>query len=128
MTSTQLQPLAWSKRRWAAVVALVLVLQLGLILWLEDHSVIPQRPPPPALTFHLAGKNNNELLALNDPTLLALPNQHGFSGAAWLKPPQLPAISFDWTEPLQWLEPRFGGLGQSFRRFMATKQFESCLS
>src|SRR5437667_5575631 len=43
--------LAWSRRRWLAIIALVLVLQLGLILWLEDHSAIQQHRPQEAPTF-----------------------------------------------------------------------------
>jgi TonB family protein len=99
-------------------------LHLGLILWLEDHSSIQPRPESQPLVFHIAANNNDQLWALNDPTLLALPNPHAFSGMAWLKFAPPPARPLEWTEPIEWLEPQFEKTAAAFRKFMATNQVE----
>jgi hypothetical protein len=39
-----------------------------------------------------------ELLALQDPTLFALPHRQGFSGPAWLKGPAIPNPPSGWSE------------------------------
>jgi len=100
------------------------MLQLGSILWLEQPEVVRSRPAVGAPAFRLA-KTSDPLLDLSDPTLLVLPNQHGFSGPAWLRFAPPPAHSFEWSEPVQYLESPLQELGQSFYHFMQTNQFES---
>ena len=52
MTSASVESRPWSRRRWWGMVALIFVVQLGLIFWLgEPHArfarVRPRRPHPP---------------------------------------------------------------------------------
>jgi hypothetical protein len=67
----------------------------------------------------------DELLALNDPTLFALPHQRDFASAAWLKPSEVKSPSFRWTEPPRWLPLSADDLGATFGRLMRTNHFAS---
>lgn len=125
MASPSLELLTWSRRRWFAMIGLIIILQLGFILWLEETEAGRTRAAIKAPAFRLAARNGNELLELADPTLLVLPNQNGFSGPAWLRFAPPPAHSFEWSEPVQYLESPLQELGQSFHHFMQTNQFES---
>ena len=70
----------------------------------------------PAL--RLAGNVPADLLALNDPTLFALPHRQGFSGLAWLRIPRPPFRSFEWSEDPRWLQISVQRLGAVFGRVM----------
>jgi hypothetical protein len=120
MTEAASLPKSWTTWRRTLFVALIFTGQLALIFWLSDSSPIRRRPRevPPAL--QLAVGASPELLALNDPTLFALPHQQGFSGAAWLKKPELQIPSSDWTEPATWLSLSTVRLGETFEGFMET--------
>src|SRR5512144_1122612 len=85
----------WPGGRWWIVVLLVLAAHVGLILWLGDRGSVQPRATEPSPTLRLADAPGDELLALTDPTLFALPHRHGFSGAAWIAvpPPELPQFS-----------------------------------
>lgn len=87
------------RRGWWLLVALVFILQLGFIFGLGGYLPVRPRPAQPAPRLRLAGPAAGEWLALNDPTLFALPHAHGFSGPAWLKIPSLGFPSREWSEP-----------------------------
>jgi len=104
---------------WIAV-ALVFAAQFAALFWLGN--------PPPARSFHpmatpkfsLGTNRWNETLALQDPTLFALPHRNNFSGAAWLNiSPQdfQPTIPSEPTEPLTLSREQ---LGATFAAFMQT--------
>jgi hypothetical protein len=82
---------------------LVLGLQPGLILLLGDRTPLRVRPPAHAPLLQLAEPASAEWLALNDPTLFALPHRRGFAGPAWLEPPAPPDPTPDQSEPPRWL-------------------------
>ncbi len=125
MNATSVQPGGWSQRRWWCGIALVFIVQVGFICWFDDKSPLHPRLPAAAPSFRLAGNAYDELLALSDPTLFALPHQQGFSGPAWIKIAPLAFRPFDWSEPTQWLQLPLRKLGQAFDRFIQTNNFDS---
>jgi TonB family protein len=117
MTTTAVELRAWPRRRWWGTILLLLGVQVGLVFWLGDRSLpIPRQASTNPAVF-LATELPNELLALNNPTLLAWANRRGFSGAAWLKIPPVNYQLTDWTEPPRWLPLPADDLGNSFHRF-----------
>jgi len=120
---TKIEPHPWSTYRWWSIVALVLTIQVGLIFWLGDQGPVPVRSTAVHLSLKIAGTATNEILALMDPTLFALPHRESFAGTAWLRVPDLGAQPFEWSEPPQWLELSEAQLGAAFHSFLATNQF-----
>jgi TonB family protein len=120
MTGQAPLPKSWTAWRRTLFVALIFTGQLALIFWLGDSSPKGPRPreAPPVLQFAVGA--SPELLALNDPTLFALPHQQGFSGAAWLKKPKLQTPSSDWLEPATWLALSTARLGETIEGYMET--------
>jgi hypothetical protein len=66
----------------------------------------------------LATEGSAEMLALNDPTLLALPHRSGFSGPAWLEIPSPPQRFFEWPDEPGWLGLAQAQLTITFGRFV----------
>jgi hypothetical protein len=92
--------------RWWLLVLIIFLGQVAVIFWLSDRTPsdrtpIRPLPPPaqPAPLVEVAGTNWNELMALTDPTLFALPRPHGFAGLAWLPAPPPVHHPFAWNEP-----------------------------
>jgi TonB family protein len=100
------------------MIGLVFAVQAGLIFLLNDKSRAHQRSTGAVPSFRLAGPGSAELLALNDPTLFALPHRQGFSGAGWLRAPAHKFPSFEWSDEPRWLRVPLPQLGQAFSRFM----------
>lgn len=124
MNAVVIEQGVWSPaRRWSSI-ALLFVAQMGLIFALGNRKPATPRPPAPALVVSLAPAWN-ELLALNDPTLFALPQRRGFAGAAWLKIPNVEFQPFRWTEPPRLLPLRIEELGVAFAQFIQTNVFVS---
>ena len=113
----------WSRRRWLMFVALVFAVQLAIIFALGEK----QSPPPRAVANvpHMTlADNSSKLLALDDPTLFAMPHANDFASAVWRRTPVTPPPSFRWTEtPGELLSPAGENLGAVFTRFMGTNQF-----
>jgi len=122
MNSAVFEPRAWSPaRRWGFIM-LVFAAHVGLILALTNRKPVKPRPPAPAPSLSLAPEPN-EWLALNDPTLFALPHRQGFAGAAWLTFTNAPLPPFRWTEPPRLLPLSVADLGVTFAQFMRTNRF-----
>ena len=113
-----------SRRFWWLSVALLLAGQVALIFLLSDYSAPTVRRPSPGPSLYLVKDSTNELLALSDPTLFALPHPRSFAGRAWLSKPSIPARSFEWTSELEWLSLPVGQLGQGFAQFLQTNRVE----
>jgi len=122
MNAAVIEARGWAPARRWSLIALVFAAQIGLILALGDRKSVTPRPPAPALVVSLAPEWN-ELLALNDPTLFALPQRRGLAGAAWLKIPNVQFQPFRWTEPPRLLPLRLEALGVAFAQFMGTNRF-----
>ncbi|HPC59176.1 MAG TPA: hypothetical protein PKX23_00830 [Verrucomicrobiota bacterium] len=107
--------------RWWGSVTLVFATQLGLIFWLSDRSPLRTRPPAVSPSINLLDSGAENLLALQDATLFALPHQQGFSGPAWLHftPPDFhPA---DPPDPPRWLALQPAVLGRTFQQLLALR-------
>jgi hypothetical protein len=105
----------WSRQRWLTLVALVFTAQVALIFALGEKKF----PPPRAVTnvpqFTLAD-TTNELIALDDPTLFALPHADDFASQMYSNP--LP--DFRWKEPPGEMPLAAENLGADFARFIRT--------
>jgi hypothetical protein len=114
----------WTPVHWLAVIALVFATHIALIfLFGEKKEIIPRAVTDvPTLTLT---DNSDELLALNDPTLFALPHQRDFASAAWLKMAAVKQPLFRWTESPRPLPMAADGLGAAFGQFMQTNFFVS---
>ena len=126
MISMEIESPVWSRRRWLAMIALALILQVGLILWLGERKGIKPRPPPKGPVMYLPADQAANLPGLSDPTLFVLANRHGFSGAAWLNVPLMEYHLKEWTEtePLPALSPELGGTLNEFVRGNLSQPFE----
>src|SRR5258708_21411573 len=125
MSVALLEPPRWTTRRWIQTVALAFRVQAALLFLLVERQQPVPSPPRFATKIHLAADGSSarslgELSAASDPTAFALPNAHGFSGAAWLTFAPLTYQLTDWTEPPRWLAPDARQLGQAFAAFVAT--------
>jgi hypothetical protein len=114
----------WTPARWLAVIALVFTTHVALIFLFGAKKEIVPRAVTNVPTLTLAN-DSGELLALNDPTLFALPHQRDFASAVWLKMPAVKQPLFRWTEPPRWMPLAADGLGATFRQFMQTNFFAS---
>lgn len=122
MSAVPTEPPAWSPARRWLLILLVFLAHIGLIFALSDRKPFTPRRPAPAPVLKLANAEN-ELLALNDPTLFALPHRRSFAGAAWLKSPELKFAPARVTEPLRLLPLPVEALGAAFTQFMQTNAF-----
>ena len=109
----------WPQKRWLTFVALVFGAQVAVIFALGEK----QFPPPRAVTsvpqLTLADRSS-ELIALDDPTLFALPRANDFSLKIYTSPPP----DIHWTGPAGELpSPAVESLGAVFTRFMRTNPF-----
>jgi len=125
MSVALLEPPRWTTRRWLRTVALAFLAQAALIFLLVERQRPVPSPPTFATRIQLAADDSSALplaesSAVSDPTAFALPNSHGFSGAAWLTFAPLAYQLTDWTEPPRWLALDERHLGQAFAAFVAT--------
>jgi len=104
----------WQRHHWWGLIGMVFLGQLFLIFWLGDRTPakLRQVQAPPIIRF--TGPAWAEWLALQDPTLFALPHRRSFSGLAWqiTSPPNLRADN--WVNPARWPEPVVPPLAANF--------------
>ena len=112
----------WTHRRWLAFVALVFVAHVLLLFVFGGRKQIVPRAVTNIPAFSLAD-NSSEWLALNDPTLFALPHQKDFASAVWLPAHVANPPSFRWTGTPRWLPLSTHELGLAFNQFMRTNRF-----
>src|SRR5438093_3295909 len=119
------EPGRWSRGRWWAMIAIVLLVQVGLIFALGDRKPVAPRAATETQRL-LVQPERGEMLALQDPTLFALPNANGFGAAAWLRSARLEFSVFRLPEPKQArLELSEESLGATFQHFVETNTFAS---
>ena len=114
----------WSRNRWLAIITFLFATHVALICLFGAKKPATPRAVTNAPMLQLAN-DADELLALNDPTLFALPHQRDFAAAVWQKMPELKPPSFRWTEPPRWLPLATDDLGATFGRLMPTNFFAS---
>ena len=113
----------WSRQRWLILVALVFAAQLAIIFAIGQRQFQPPRAVANVPQLALAD-NTSELVALDDPTLFALPHATDIAWKMYANPPP----DFRWTEPPGELpSPAVENLGAVFTRFMRTNPFAAPL-
>jgi hypothetical protein len=115
---------ARSRRRWWLFALLIFAGQVALIFWLSDFSAPAVRRAPTAPTLRLVSGPVNELFALNDPTLFALPHERSFSGRARRLMNPAPYRPFEWNAELEWLPLPAAQLGHGLAKFLETNRVE----
>jgi hypothetical protein len=112
----------WQRRRWLTFIVLVFAAQVGFIFALGERHFAPPRTVANVPKLALAD-DSDELLALNDPTLFALPHADDFAAAARLQTPVAPPPLFRRAETPGELPLDAENLGAAFSRFMQTNRF-----
>jgi len=112
----------WPRRKLLFFIALAAVAHLGFVFIFGTKKQILPRAVGPVPHLQLA-VSGDELIALADPTLFVLPHADDFVTAFWARTPAVPANSFRWTEPAQFLPLAADSLGAAFRGFMQTNLF-----
>ncbi len=110
---------SWTRGRLLTLVALIFAAHVLLLFAFGGRKQVVPRAVTSVPTLNLAD-NSSEWLALNDPTLFALPHQKDFASAIWLPAPVLKQPSFRWTEPPGELPLSTDELGLAFNQFMQT--------
>jgi len=112
----------WPLNRWLILIALVLAVHVALLFVFGSRKQAASlRAVANVPTLTLAGRPD-EMLALNDPTLFALPRAGDFAAGVWAQPPVTNRPSFAWTEPPRWLSLSAADLMMAFNRFMQTNR------
>ena len=111
----------WSSGRWLVLIALVCAAHVALLFMFGARKHLVPRAAADVPTLRLAG-SSDELLALNDPTLFALPHAGDFGTAMWSPAPAVKPPSFRWTESPRWLPLSADGLMDIFNRYMQTSR------
>jgi hypothetical protein len=112
----------WSLNRWLVLIALVFAVHVALLFVFGARKQVVSRAVAVAPTLRLAD-SSDEPLALNNPTLFALPCSGDFVTAAWSQPPVVTQPSFRWMEPPRWLPLSAGELMVAFNQFLQTNRF-----
>jgi hypothetical protein len=113
---------SWSQKKWLVVVAIIFAAHVAIIFALGEKKQVVPRAVTNVPRLKLAD-NSGEMLALDDPTLFALPHLEGFAGPALRDQPRVLFHRLDWTEDPRWLSLSAENLGATFSRFMQTNYF-----
>ncbi len=109
----------WSPAKLIFFIALALAAHVAFIFIFENKKPSPPRPRPLIPQLQLAD-SSSELIALDDPTLFALPHANDYATAFWQRPPVVAEKNFRWTEPPRFLPVMANQLGAAFHAFMLT--------
>jgi hypothetical protein len=112
----------WTNSRWLTLIALVFAAQAALIFTFGEHKQKPPRGVANVPSLQLAD-NSSELLALNDPTLFALPHQKDFTSILRVRTSAAEQPSFRRPKPPRLLSLSAEQLGTVFGEFMRTNRF-----
>jgi hypothetical protein len=106
-------------RRILFFAALFFTAQISLVSLLGTKKPSVPRAVTNAPHFQLATEAD-ELIALGDPTLFALPHAEGFTAKTWTRIPTPDAPDFRWQEPPRWLLLDPMSLGGVLKDFLQT--------
>jgi hypothetical protein len=112
----------WPRSRWLVLVAVVFAVHVALLFVFGGRKPIVPRAVTDVPMLRLT-TDSSEWLALNDPTLFALPHRKDLASPVWLQIAILKQPSFRWTEPPRWLPLSADELGLAFSQFMQTNRF-----
>ena len=107
----------WPWRKIFFLIVLAVIVHVALICFFGTKKQIVPRPVSKVPRLQLAG-DHDEFIALENPTLLALPNPRDFSSPVWLKIPVVTSPSFRWTELPKWLPLDTANPGATFQQFL----------
>ena len=119
MNTATAEPGAWSRGRWWLAIACVFLAQVSLIFWLAGREPLPA-PPPRVPLVYAPDHASVEVAELLNPTIFALPNHQGYSGAAWMTVPQWKRPPIEWSNQPVALAPDAARLGGVFSGFVKT--------
>ena len=111
----------WPWRKMLFLIAFVFAVHLALISLFGIKKQIVPRVVSNVPHLQLTSPDD-ELIALGNPTLFALPNPRDFSSVIWSKIPSNAAPSFRWDEPPQWLLLAAESLGATLQQFSQTNR------
>jgi hypothetical protein len=107
----------WPWRKIFFLILLAVIVHVALICFFGTKKQIVPRPVSKVPRLQLAG-DHDEFIALENPTLFALPNPRDFSSPLWLKIPVVMSPSFRWTELPKWLPLNTANPGATFQQFL----------
>lgn len=110
-----LPQIKWSWSKIFFLVILTVVIHVTLICFFGTKKQIVPRRVENVPHLQLAN-DQDQFIALANPTLFALPNPRDFSSAIWLKVPFVTTPSFRWTNSPQWLALDAGNPGAVFQQ------------
>jgi len=111
----------WTRGRWLTLVVLVFAAHVLLLFAFGGRKEIVPRAVTRVSTLALAD-DSSEWLALNDPTLFALPHEQDFAAALGRSMPVTNQPSSGWTGPTNPLSLSTNDLGLAFILFMQTNR------
>jgi TonB family protein len=109
----------WPQSKFIFFIVFVLAAQIAFLFLFGAKKPSPTRAVTnvPQLQFADAA---NELIALDDPTLFALPHANDYATGFWQRPPAVAEQNFRWSETPRYLSVTVSMLGLDFTRFMQT--------
>lgn len=111
----------WNWKQLCFLIAFAFVAHLAFIFVFGEKKTPAPRVAKNFPHLQLAN-NTSELIALDDPTLFALPHVEDFAPAVWRRTPAITPPSFRWTEAPPFLSPAVEMLGTEFGSFMQSNQ------
>jgi hypothetical protein len=110
---------SWRFNRILVLSLFILGAQVGFIVFLGEKNPPPVRQVIHAPHIQLAN-DASRWIALDDPTLFALPHTNDFGANLWLSQPEVTTPSFAYTEPPRFLPLNIDSLGMNLRQFLST--------
>ncbi len=112
-------PPSWTRKNLIAIMAVLLVLQAGLILLFGSWSApAPTALPPPVHFSALSAPASSDDLMREffvcDPSVFIFPNRHDFSGRGWLNDKPMGYQSTNSLDAPEWLPLNPARLGTNF--------------
>jgi hypothetical protein len=108
----------WPLKRWLLFIALIFAAHLAAIFIFAERKLPAPRPVMNVPHLQLAD-NSSEILALDNPTLFALPRAGDLASVGLQTPTVNPPV-FRWSESPHFLPLPAQMLGAVFRQFMQT--------
>ena len=118
---------SWSRGAWFWGFVFIFLAHALAVFWLAERREYKTSRTKPRAMFYLGGGPEYErwlgdASVLRDPTLFALPHEHGFSGGAWLNFQPQPQASTNGSAPPEWLTLDTARLGGALREYIATNR------
>lgn len=108
-----------TRQRIIFLAALFFIAQFLLVYLLGTKKQNVPRAVTHAPHFQLTA-DTDEIIALGDPTLFALPHAHDFSAKIWTKIPTPATPDFRWHDPPRWLPLDSKNLGTVLNNYLLT--------